>query len=97
MDIWADVFQLDWEGDIMSLPKFRNIELPLSHLIKSIRMYKQSKDCLDLASRLSCRDDYDYNHKSEIIMISPFSPILTAPIKNMWLNELQHLLKYPVA
>ncbi|OQS03726.1 hypothetical protein THRCLA_21086 [Thraustotheca clavata] len=93
--IWADVFGMDWDGDITILPKLRceSCYYPY-HLIHTKRMYKQCKQYLNATLGKFYRNWYDVQSPTEKKKI-PF--ILAAPMENMWFEELCDVLEYPIA
>ncbi|EQC32775.1 hypothetical protein SDRG_09747 [Saprolegnia diclina VS20] len=96
--IWAGAFRSDWRGDLVTLPhKYTELDRSEMRLIRSRRMYALVKDLLYVRTKpLGVLLWYEKElYPNQGAGAKPFytSALLSAPMENLWLDELAPFLQ----
>ncbi|EQC35736.1 hypothetical protein SDRG_06495, partial [Saprolegnia diclina VS20] len=101
-ELWADAFRLDWPGDLATLPR-AYLGPQRFRLIRSKDMYKRVMQVLYDGKEIQGGMTHDVAFYADASNASygddsiVVPEIMGAPMENVWLDELESLLKTPKA
>ncbi|OQS05785.1 hypothetical protein THRCLA_02134 [Thraustotheca clavata] len=101
-EVWKDVFRFNWDGDFNQLPA-TNLDSSCFRLINNKAMYERMKEYLNNDEQeeytyVAYMNEYFENDAYAMVREDiKVTELLAAPMENVWLEELQEEMKYPIA
>ncbi|OQR90739.1 hypothetical protein THRCLA_09215 [Thraustotheca clavata] len=98
--IWTDAFLCEWQGQFSVIPKVcLTVNTKMFHFVKTRQMYQRCKEFFGYGPPNTFWNMYfdRYRQDKSGVDIIKLYNYHVAAMENLWLDELQEFLKYPIA